>query len=80
MQNKTVSLTPEHPKQVDGDGEVLAAQEKVLELARSIYLLLAGVDAGIAEGALEVARVFKSRENTISRRKTSAQLLQSRGF
>ncbi len=62
------------------DVEVLAAQEHVLRLGKSLYALLAGVDVGIAESALEVAAVFKRRENQIFRQRRSAQILGSRGL
>jgi hypothetical protein len=61
-------------------GEVSDAQERVLELARSIYTLLAGEDVGIASDALDVARVLKRRETTVSRPRRVAQIIQSRSL
>ena len=72
-----MSNTGNYPLETSG---VLEAQGQVLELAKSIYAILAGVDVGIASDALDVARVLKRRETTVSRPRRVAQIIQSRSL
>ena len=70
-----VSESGKYPLPSDGQGEeILDAHSRLLQVAKDIYAVIAGVDVGIAEDALDVARVFMRRGNRISRRRLSMEI------